>query len=324
MIVKKRKEFEVKIRFSSSKNISLSAPFVQFDEFKIEKIPSTTKVQQFILKFTFVRAVNEENELDKFWLMKMVETEAKMLLAFLSLVGKSKIEFKGATVNGISTDVRRFEYVYPEEPSIKITNLQKYYEKLSLIPTRDRGRFSNALRTFETAISLMKTYPTISFFLFVATIECLSNPKIDRGSSKEKFVQFVTNYLHPKLSDEKEDLEKFQERLRTAYLIRNWFVHRGENVPQTVFLADMLQRKSVVYYRRKNELRAPGLVWLEKIVGGCLLGFLEKEEPKNSDKRKKPVFRSLAKKEGTLHLKKKKEIAIKKGQPITVDMLELD
>lgn len=323
LTTKKRKEYEVKIRFSSSKSIS-SSTFVQFNDFKIEKIPSTTKVQQFILKYKFIRMVNQENELEKFWLMKTVETEARMLLSFLSLVGRSKIEFKGATVNGVSTDVRRFEYIYPDEPPINITDLQKYYEKLSQIPNKDKKRFVNALRTYEAAIALMKPYPTVSFFLFVATVECLSNFKINKGRSGEKFVQFITNYLHPQLGYEKEELEKFQERLRTAYLIRNWFVHRGENVPQTVFLADMLQKKSAVYFLRKKELRAPGLVWLEKIVGGCLLGFLESAELKTSDKKKKPVFRTLAKKEGTIYLKKKKGIAIEKGQPITVNMLELD
>jgi len=323
LIVRKRKDFEVKTRFSSSKSFPSLAPFIQINDFKIETIPSTTKVQQAIFRFTFSHRVSE-SELDKIMLMEMAETESKMLLAFLSLVGKSKIHFKGATVNGVPTDAHRLKYVYPQEPSINIAALQYYYEKLSRLPTRDLERLVNALRTFESAISLMKTNPTISFFLLVATVECLSNFQIERGSSKEKFVQFVTKYLHPELSDEKDELKKFQERLRTAYEIRNWFVHRGENIPKTVFLADKLQRKSVVFHRKKKELRAPGLVWLEKIIGGCLLGFLDTERPQRVHKFKKPVFRALAKKEGILRLKKKKGIPIKKGQPITADMLELD
>lgn len=315
----------VKTRFGSSRILPPPGTYSQIDGFDIEPVPSENGKQEAILGFDFLhRTVGNVTDFDKIQLASIGETESRMWLAFLSLVTASNLEFQGAMVNGESTSAQRLRYRFPEQPPINFTQVADYHEKLAQLRGRDRIRFINSARAYQSAVSLMDLNPTLSFFVFIVAVECLSYYLGTGRKLRERFVNFIEKYIHPSVSAEKLDLMKFRHRLDTAYRIRNSFVHRGESLPGTVYLADRLNLPSVIYYVRGKERRAPGLVWLEKIVRMCLLGFLEERTRERLCKPKKPVFRNLARRAGAERLKKKKGISIEKGQPVTREMLELD
>ena len=125
-----------------------------------------------------------------------------------------------------------------------------------------------------------------------------------------------------RVSAEKSDQVKFEQRLDTAYRIRNSFVHSGQSMPNAVAIADRRNVPSAIYDDRGTRRRAPGLIWLQKIVRATLLGFLSTVTQEHPSKPRKPVFRSLAKRANIIRL-----VAagpIQKGEPITWDKLMLD
>lgn len=314
----------VKTRFISSRAFPFPLATVEIDDFQIDPIPSGNREQEAIFRFEFFHRTRPPLDLEKMQLANIGEIESRMWLALLSLIGESNVRFQGTSVNGESTSAQRLKYRFSQQPPIDFSVVEHYYEMLAQLRGRDRERFVNSARIYQSAVSLMDSNPSLSFFLFVVTVECLSNYVEKTGKSREKFVRFIAKYLHASMSREKSDLFKFEHRLDTAYRIRNSFVHAGQDMPGTVWLADRLDLPSVIYLVQGKERRAPGLIWLEKIVRSSLLGFLEARVQERQNKPKKPVFRTLANRANVLHLKKKKGIAIQKGQPITADMLELD
>lgn len=317
-----RSRADVKTRFASSRDLqSLACPF-QIDEFQIDSVPGQNEQQEAILRFHFVRQTIDPANFGKIMLASIGETESRMWLAFLSLVTASNIRFLGSMVNGESTGVQRLKYRFSREPPVDFRQVAICYEKLAQLRGRDRGRFVNSARAYQSAVSLMDSNPTVSFFLFVVAVECLSNYVERGGKIRDRFVRFVVRYLHPSLSDEKKDLAKFRHRLDTAYRIRNSFVHAGEGLPGPVHLADRLNHPSVVYYARGKERRGPGLMWLERIVRMSLLGFLDARIGDRTNKPKKPVFGNLAAREGVTRMKTR--VPVQKGQGITAEMLILD
>ena len=100
-----------------------------------------------------------------------------------------------------------------------------------------------------------------------------------------KFVQFICKYLPPEVVKEEGDMHLLRKRLLSAYFIRNGFVHDGEDLPRPVTTADFLGRRSIVYVTvrkgKELEIRAPAMLWLERIVVGALKGYLARESGKN-------------------------------------------
>jgi hypothetical protein len=317
-----RSTADVKTRFTSSRDLPALTSPLQIDEFQIDSIPGKSDEQEAMLRFHFVRQIPGPSDFGKVMLANVGEIESRMWLAFLSVICASNIRFLGSMVNGESTSIQRLKYRFSKEPPINTSPVINYYGKLAQLRGRDRSRFVNSLRAYQSAVSLMDSNPNVSFFLFVVAVECLSNYVERGGKIRDKFIRFVVRYLHPSLSEEKKDLQKFEERLDTAYRLRSSFVHSGEGLPGPVYLADRLSLPSVLYYVRGKERRGPGLVWLEKIVRMSLIGFLDTRVAERPSEPKKPVFRNLAAREGVARMKAR--IPVQKGQDMTRDMLVLD
>jgi len=107
--------------------------------------------------------------------------------------------------------------------------------------------------------------------------------------------------------------------LLSAYFIRNAFVHDGEDLPAPIGLADRLKKRSAVYKIVKNqkefEIRAPSLLWLERMVVNALRGYLDRESGKSEPT---PVFKDEAEKSGQYRMK------LRKGHPSVQKDQEID
>lgn len=320
MSTTERDRVVVKTRFRSSRLIHVP---LQVDEFLFDPIPCPDDHTEAILKFEFLRKPTNSPELDALDRNIASEAESRMWLSFLSLVAATNVTFQGTIADNQNASASRLQYGFSKEPPIEPDLLRSWYEKLARLRGRDRARFVNSARAFQAAVSQMDSNPTVSFFLSVVAIECLSNYFVNAKGSRQRFVEFVSTYLEASLSDEKNDLEKFKHRLDTAYRIRNAFVHRGQTIPPAVAMADKFGLPSAIYYDNGVQRRAPGLVWLQKIVRASLLGFLS-SRAQGGESSRKPVFRTLARRTGFIRLKLKKGFSVRKGDPITVSMLELD
>jgi hypothetical protein len=320
----------VTARFSSSRAFSTpqsSIPKLQFDEFHIDPLPSEANRQDGVLTYEFEYRPIGGPAFAQIDLAQVSETEARMFLATFSLVAASNITFQGTLVNGEDTATRIQRYTFSNQPPINFEQVKDYYNKLGQLRLKDRERYVNAARAYQSAVSLLGSNPTVSFFLLVVAIECLSNyvlQAVRKEKKRERFARFVETYLPESMNSEKSDLPKFKNRLETAYRLRNSFVHGGQPLPPTVSTADGLARPSVLYFERKKERRAPGLVWLERIVRATLLGFLEKRIVEMPNKPRRPLFRKLPSRLRVARLRIKAGHSVQKWQPITFDMLDLD
>jgi hypothetical protein len=218
-------------RFSSSRAFSspdTPTPNFQFDEFRIDPLPSEGNRQHAILSYEFKHTPKAGSPFAQIDLAQASESEARIFLASLSVVSASDISFHGALVNGESTVARRQACRLASLPPVNFDDVKSYYDKLAQLRLKDRGRLVNSARAFQSALSLLDSNPTVSFFMLVVAVECLSNyvlPSLKKESKRERFVRFVETYLHQSLSSEKSDISKFRSRLDTAYRMRNAFVH---------------------------------------------------------------------------------------------------
>ena len=128
-------------------------------------------------------------------------------------------------------------------------------------------------------------------------------------------------------------LKWFTDTLQTSIIrnriprdnaIRNWFVHRGEDLPHPVIVADRLKKRSLVYKvvknRKEYEIRAPALLWLEKIVVNVLMGFLDSGSGKSESAA---VLRDQARESGEYSVKLREgHPSIQKGQAIDGEFAE--
>jgi len=295
---------------------------VEIDDIHIESIPSDNRVQSATLRFKLYH--KSTSDLERAQLAGIAEAESEMWLAFIGFAGRSNIRYRGTLVNGQDTRIGRLRYSYLETPPIDFSRVSQIYDMLAQLRRNDRSRFVNAIQAFQSAVALLDSNPTLSFFLSVVAIECLSNyvDLVGVKGPREKFVKFVSKYLHPEMSLEKSDLTKFEQTLDTAYRIRSSFAHSGQHLPNPVRLADALNVRAVTYPDRGKKRRAPSLIWLHKIAGATLEGFLEARILERPNKPRKPIFRPLARKTHVARLTKRQGISIKKGELVTRDMID--
>jgi len=312
-------------RFTSSRSLgqqgSLVSP-LEIDGIHIESIPGDNREQTAILRFRLHH--KSTSDLERTQLAGTAEAESQMWLAFIGFAGRSNIRYRGTLVDGQDTRIGRLRYSYQETPPINFSRASQIYDKLAQLRKNDRSRFVNAIQAFQSAVALLDSNPTLSFFLSVVAIECLSNCVHLPGAkgSRERFVKFISKYLPTEISSEKSDLAKFEQTLDTAYRIRSSFVHSGQQLPNHVRVADALNVRAVTYPHRGERRRAPSLIWLHKIVGATLEGFLEARILEKPNKPRKPVFRRLARKTLVGRLILRQGFSVKKGEPVTRDMID--
>jgi len=327
-------EHNAKIKFKSNNFIPDNTKKRTIGDYVIEQIPAEGNSEG-IISFSFREKPEETN---KSSLFRQTYLEAKYFLSFLSLISRSNCEFQAGYLDFENILAREPSYILIRRP-FNFDELVQYYNKLSTLRKEDKRRFTNACKRYQQAISIWNREPVVSLFLFVVAIECLSNYEtvqltdnmratydgfcIKKVTNAVRFAEFVCKYLPQNLLEAEGDIDLLKKRLLSAYFIRNWFVHDGDDLPSPVRIADYLGKKSLVYrvekHRKRYEMRAPSLIWFEKIVVNTLVGFLN---VKAGRRKSKPIFRHQAKDAMKYNLKlRPTHPSIQKGQEITDKML---
>jgi len=331
-------ENEVRVRFRSNNFVPDNTGRVSIGDYTIEQIPSTDSSEA-ILVFEA-----EPGPLRKEMFFKLAKLEANYFLSFLSLISLSNCEFQAGLWNKENIVTLEGKYVLSRKP-FNFEAAKEHYSRFCSLSEEQRRRFVNACKRYRQAVSIYDKEPVVSFFLLVVAIECLSNSmdiresevawavyesfygskfkrdRLRRIPSSVKFVEFICRYLPTGVLATEGETDLLKKRLLSAYFIRNSFVHDGEDLPSPVSMADFVGRRSIVYTAlrddRRIEIRAPAMLWLERIVVNVLIGYLVKE----SGHRMQPsAFKDLAREAGTYAMKlRKPHPSIKKYQDITGD-----
>jgi hypothetical protein len=331
-------ENEVRIRFRSNNFLPDNTGRVAIGDYAIEQIPSSDNSEAILI---FEAG---HGPLPKDMFFNLIKLEANYFLSFLSLISLSNCEFQAGLWNKENIATPERKYVLTRNP-FNLEAAKEHYSRFCSLGNEQRKRFVNACKRYRQAVSIYDKEPIVSFFLLVVAIECLSNSidiresdlawavyesfygsKLKRNRrrripSSVKFVEFICKYLPTDVLAAEGEIDLLKKRLLSAYFIRNSFVHDGEDLPSPVSMADFLGRRSIVYVAPRDdkriEIRAPAMLWLERIVVNALIGYLIKE----SGKRLQPsVFRELARETGTYAMKlRKPHPAIERYQTIVGD-----
>jgi len=304
------KSYKVVTRFSLSKEVSPGTSEIEFGKYRFFSIPSIrglfkTKEEEAILEFVDVW---EENQT-----YSNPEEEARYVLAVLSLLLRTQVKFHSMRTNNVNVT---FETSIPKRFLGKITipkDFHELYEKLYSLKTEVLKCYLRSVRIYQTAISLTREDPTLSFFLLTVAIECLSNNVIEGGSHQERFEAFIRKYLPSELESERQHLNFLDQ----AYKVRSLFTHRGRDISTASILADRAEIPVLKHFVKGKEVRTPSLSWFERVVQGALVNFLRRQKIKKIRKD----LAELARERGVIYLKSKKPLTT--GRLVTKEDVEL-
>lgn len=301
--------YKVVTRFSLSKEIIPGTSEIEFGKYRFFSIPSVRELfktkEEAILEFVDVWKEDQT--------YSNPEEEARYVLATLSLLLRTQMKFHSMRTNNVNVTI---ETGIPKHFLGKLTipqDFQELYEKLCSLETEVLKCYLRSARIYQTAISLIREDPTLSFFLLTVAIECLSNNVIKKGSHQERFEAFIREYLPSELEDESQHMNF----LGQAYKVRSLFTHRGMDISTASSLADRAEIPAVKHFVKGKEVITPGLLWFERIVQGVLVNFLRCQKIRKTQKN----LSELARERGIIHLKTKK--ALVQGQFVTKEDFEL-
>jgi len=274
------KSYKVVTRFSLSKEVSPGTSEIEFGKYRFFSIPSIrglfkTKEEEAILEFVDVW---EENQT-----YSNPEEEARYVLAVLSLLLRTQVKFHSMRTNNVNVT---FETSIPKRFLGKITipkDFHELYEKLYSLKTEVLKCYLRSVRIYQTAISLTREDPTLSFFLLTVAM------------SERQHLNFLDQ----------------------AYKVRSLFTHRGRDISTASILADRAEIPVLKHFVKGKEVRTPSLSWFERVVQGALVNFLRRQKIKKTRKD----LAELARERGVIYLKSKKPLTT--GRLVTKEDVEL-
>ena len=311
---------EVKILFTSSKDIHPKFGNIIIGKYTIEPLPTNlsdlaeSKIK-FLLRFEDTVKPDDDRS--------NPIIEAQMFLSFFSLLIGSKLNIDSTMINDIKNeDPALYTDVYNEyKTQIEyIPDFSLLYKKFESMEYDIAKQLLRACDVYRSAVNLIETNTTLSFFLFCIAIECLSNKVSSKSGMQEKFADFILTYL-PNKSDLNSE-ENWRKMLKEIYYNhRSGFTHGGKTIPDAVKMADKHDRIYVKNVIDGKEVLTPGLKWFERIVRNCLVGYLLNIELKNDDDYI-DHFKDISLESNVVHLKIKKDMNA--GRIVTENDVELD
>lgn len=273
----KQPKLDVVIRFTTSRTIPSDIREIKIDSYRIHSIPSvmhTTHIsipEEALLEFVDVwqKGQMASNPL----------TEARYILAFLSLLGRTITSFNSAKIDNANVTLQEKRVFKQFSGRLVLpSDFQDIYRSLFTLNNKLFIQYIRACSTYQNAISLLETRPTLGCFLLVVAVECLSNV-IGKGKSGfEKFRNFISTYLPSEIQQDERDPRLFSELLKRIYVeYRSGFTHGGKKIPiAALTLAEKTGRNYIKLIEQGKEVKYPSLTWYENIVRGVLIEFLRK------------------------------------------------
>jgi len=301
-----KSDFDVVVRFTTSREIPPDLKEVRLGSYKIRSIPSvrsllTPRPDEALLEF-----------LD-FWqegqMVSNPETEAHYILALLSVLGRTIISFDSVKVNNVNVTYETSRAFKQFIGKLDLpSDFQDIYQSLFSLDEKVFSQYIRSCTTYRNAISVIHENPTLGCFLLVVAVECLSNTVAKGEGVFEKFCNFIIDYLPPEIQNEETDKELLVELLSQIYKdYRSGFTHGGRPISSASWgLAERVKMKYIKVIEEGREVKKPSLTWFENIVRGVLIHYLRKAWKGNKVEENRSRLVQLAVSEGVVVMKLKK------------------
>ena len=292
---------------------------IKIDKYDIESLPNAesdflVNNNQLLLKF--------EDELFNKKRSSNPYVESELLLSFLSLITRSKLNIEGMSINDLKSEMSSLypHYSYTEEIK-SLPDVKSLFYKLNCCEENIARQFLRACDAYKNALNMIGSYNTLSYFLLCIAIECMSNKVIKEDGTCNRFIEFIHRYLPEDTINTEKD-EKFNKLLRHVYYNhRSGFTHGGKSLSVAVNLADKMDKDYIKHFVDEKEILTPSLKWFEKIVHASLLGYLESIET-NDELKEEKFLEKFAFEASILKMRAKKNIVA--GQAVTQNDIQLD
>ena len=229
---------EIKILFSTSKGIDPKFGIITIGKYSVEPIGMTSSehdrmTNKYLLRFddTLKEGETSSQPLD----------EARLFLSWFATLVGTQLEMESGMLSSVPIPIHQDPHVYAHLKST-LNELPDFSTHLKQLFSADEEiaiQYIRASEVYQTAVNIMQTNVTLSFFLLTVSIECLSN-KLDVGDGKcDKFISFILSNLPDKSDFPTED--DWRDILKEIYYNhRSGFVHGGKQIPDAVSLADKM------------------------------------------------------------------------------------
>jgi hypothetical protein len=300
--------YHVQIRFTCEREIAVG--FLRFDKYRVTTLP--TKRDR--LRPSGEEALLEFDDVLDGRNASHPEREGEYILAWLSVVFGMKVDFRAAKIDifNVTTKERKDE----PKPITSDPGLNSLFRSLRALDEKGARQYLRGCESYMVAISVLEKNPTLSMFMLVTAVECLSNIFATANTHYERFRDFILSYLPHDLEPEKSDPKFLDEILRSCYAYRSGFTHGGSPLSPASKLAERAEKKYVRHLENGRKILTPSLRWFENIVRSVLMEFLSRQ---SGDA--KTSLALLAMEEATLMMRARR--AMQAGRILSFDDVEL-
>src|SRR3989344_4218086 len=146
------------------------------------------------------------------------EKEGEIILSWLSLILTQKVKLNSVRLNEVSiSDTNQGNIIF-NSPIIFPENLSDLYTKFKSLSLEVLERYLRACECYQQSLLTSSNNPSVSFFLLVVSIECLTNKEQD-------FHEYLIKELDEKNEVSKQEINKIHESFITEYGIKKNFIN---------------------------------------------------------------------------------------------------
>ena len=312
--MERQTETLIETLFTASKNLPINSQKIFFERYHLTSIPTKKDTlddtnENMLLSFV-----------DKWEKNQMASNpifEVKYVIAMLSLIFRMNVNYVATKIDFIH-EIRTYKKINYFNGNIKIPNeIDSIFKMINSIDINVARQIIRSCQMYQTAISIFDKDFSLSYFLLVTAVECLSNITYKKMSNREKFKKFILDYLPDEIKQEElKDQELLMELMDEAYNIRSGFTHGGKPLPPVAYTLN-IKSKYVKHYVNKKEVKTPRITWFENIVNGVIFEYIKKQILGSN----KNNLSKLALEESTVHLKVKR--SIKAGTLLTENDVDI-
>ena len=312
---------DVKTKFVHSKAFNPNLGNIIFGKYRLENLPTG---REGTLSSSWESLLMFEDNMREGERSSQPTVESDLILYWLSLMFRMRIEPKGMLLNNVETGYTKRYREYYREYEAQITelpDLENLIKKLCSIDIDILRQYIRACAVYNFALTLFGENNTFAFFLLSVSIECIANKVISEGQTCDKFIQFILDNISEEKAKECRGENEWKEFLKEIYYNhRSGFTHGGKEIPEASLLADRTNRIYVKNEIDGKEVKTPSLKWFESVVSDALVGFLNKQ-PINEVMSLEKI-KDLSLEKGFVKLKAKK--SLEGGTIVTMGDVELD